>query len=167
VSALKRAEQDVARGDLGSARRRMASFVVSADYEPDVLARLGDVCRAMGDPVEAGRWYLLSSADGPEVDEAVGRFVAACRGVPSHVAAALPHFRRRWDVGIYAGSARARVDRYGLVACFHGEAQRRNPRDARRAGRLAALGCIAGVLAFGGVIVAGVVTILRLLDRLL
>jgi hypothetical protein len=167
VGALERADEDVARGDLGSARRRLASFVASGEYRPDVLARVGNLCLTMGDPVEAGRWYLLSSAEGTDVEHAVRRFVDTCGGNPAQALATLPHFRRRSDFAQYAGAPRARIEQFGLSAPLEVEARLRNPPGgpARLRQKLAFVGCMAAILAFVLVIGVGTITVLRFLDR--
>jgi predicted Zn-dependent protease len=69
---LARVEDDLARGDLSKARQRLRSLVDAFPQRLDLRVRLADVYRAMGQPVQAGRWRYLSpprdKTDEAEID---------------------------------------------------------------------------------------------------
>lgn len=73
--ALQRARRDIARGDLGTARIRLGSYL---RHDPDhavARAYLVELCRKAGDPADAGRWgYLTDQATDAERDAFDGRF---------------------------------------------------------------------------------------------
>jgi hypothetical protein len=69
---LGRVEDDLARGDLSMARQRLRSLVDAYPQRLDLRIRLADVYRAMGEPIQAGRWRYLGpprdKADEAEID---------------------------------------------------------------------------------------------------
>ena len=115
---------ETAQVDPAATRRRLASFIGTAGYKPDLLARVARLSIELKQPVQAGRYWLLSDASGPEVDEAVEAFAASCQRTPRLMASELPRFARDWDVEAYAAAARARIGKYGLAD----ELARRRPR---------------------------------------
>ncbi|WP_052590500.1 DUF6584 family protein [Luteipulveratus mongoliensis] len=65
---LARAAADVARGDVGLARRRLSSLRVAYPTDFTVRRALRDACRAGHDLAEAGRWgYVLEDATPEEI----------------------------------------------------------------------------------------------------
>ncbi|ACU39851.1 hypothetical protein KCV87_25695 [Actinosynnema pretiosum subsp. pretiosum] len=70
-ATLRRAAEEVARGDLASvlrARQRLVGLVCSYPARLDLRDRLASVYRLLGDPVQAGRWsYLLEVRDEAEL----------------------------------------------------------------------------------------------------
>ena len=121
--------------DLPAARRRLAAFLPAEGYKPDLLARIGRMSMSLKEPAQAGRYWLLSDATGPDVEAAVEAFVQSCQSVPERVVAELPRFKRDWEVEAFAAPARKRVARYGLLP--HLEARR--PAGAKKTGRWRAL----------------------------
>jgi hypothetical protein len=165
MRARELAEADVARGDLGTARRRLASAVASQPYAPDLLGRIADLSLRMGDPVQAGRYFLLSDRTGAEVDAAVEAFARSCGREPRRMAWELPRFRARWDLAALTPAARSRLGALGVDHAMLEDAACPccpKPRRERRSDALA--GCFAVLLA-GIVLVALVVAALRALER--
>jgi hypothetical protein len=115
TGAVERAKEDLARGEPWLARRRLASLVASTPYQPEVLALLGEVCHQMGDVPEAGRFWLLSEAEGEHVERAVRVFTAMHRGVARQLAAQLPRRTRLSSLGAYPPIARRRIEALGLA----------------------------------------------------
>jgi hypothetical protein len=85
-------QADLARGDLGSARRRLASAVGSGAYDPELLARIAELSVRMGDPVQAGRYWLLTPSTGQEVEAAIEAFARQCHHDGRTMAWELPRF---------------------------------------------------------------------------
>lgn len=162
MTALTRAQADVDRGDLGSARRRVASFISSTTYRPDVLAMAADISFKMHDPVQAGRYWLLTPAIGPEVEDAIEAFARACHHDAQVMASEMPRFKERCKVAAYPEVVRERLARYGVDVVF----QRQDP-DLAPVGKSGwkqkakALGCL--VVALGLVLLIAVV--LRVVRR--
>jgi hypothetical protein len=67
---MDRVDEAVSRGDLGSAKRLLLADALSG-YDELILVRLAEICWEMRDPVEAGQYWLATSATGPEVDAAL------------------------------------------------------------------------------------------------
>ncbi|NUT99951.1 MAG: hypothetical protein HOY78_48890 [Saccharothrix sp.] len=68
---LRKAAEELARGDLASvlrARQRLVGLVTTYPDRLDLRERLAAVYRVLGDPVQAGRWsYLSDHRDESEV----------------------------------------------------------------------------------------------------
>lgn len=127
---IERAQAELARGEVWRARRRLASYAVSGPYLPEALALLGTVCHRMGDLPEAGRFWLLSDAEGEEVERAVALFASMHqKGGPRRLAAQLPKRVRLASLDVYPAPARRRILALGLEAELTTRAWR--PPDAR------------------------------------
>jgi hypothetical protein len=107
---------ETARADPAATRRRLASFIGAEGYKPDLLARIGRLSLELKEPAQAGRYWLLSDAEGPEVDAAIEAFAQSCRGSPRLMVSELPRFARDWDVEGYPKVVRGRIVRYKLAA---------------------------------------------------
>jgi hypothetical protein len=105
---------ETSRVDPGATRRRLVSFLSSQAYKPDLLSRIARLSMELKESSQAGRYWLLSDASGPEVDQAIEAFADSCRRSPRLMASELPRFARDWDVEAYPEAVRARIDRYGL-----------------------------------------------------
>lgn len=81
-----RVDDDIARGDLGMAKRRLGASLGSRGYDAVTLGKLGRVCWEMRDPYEAGRHWLLSTETGPEVDSAIKVFLDRNGRKPEQIA---------------------------------------------------------------------------------
>lgn len=158
VGALERSKEDEARGDLGLARERLASYLVTRGYDATLLARLGWLCLRMGDLREAGRFFFFSDAEGAEVETAVDAFVRQHQGHRSVVLAQLPAYARP-PLDQVSLAARARFERLRVVlpdpARSRGRSQTTPNQSAKGVGCLV----LAGILA--GLIVVGFGTVLR------
>lgn len=110
---LGRATDDLAAGRPWKARERLASFVASTGrYDRRVLSLLGDVCYAMADVPEAGRWWLLAGRAGPEVETAIDVFVQESGRDPQRIARQLPSAIAWRD---YPEEVRDRLARLGVA----------------------------------------------------
>jgi len=115
MSALERAAEDIERGDYGLARQRLRSYLRSRGYDPDLLARIGRVCYEMHDPGEAGRYWLLSSAAGAEVEDAVTRFRWQHAARPRDLVRQLPTRGAPPTIEGYPPIVQQRLRRLGIV----------------------------------------------------
>ncbi|HZW05678.1 MAG TPA: DUF6584 family protein, partial [Phycisphaerales bacterium] len=75
-----RLAEDERRGDLGTARRRLASLAATRGYDPAVIERVARLSVRMGDWYEAGRWYAIVDSTDAEAPLAIERFQAAAGG---------------------------------------------------------------------------------------
>lgn len=118
MGAKERAALDRARGDLGSARRRLASLLDSSGYDAQACHELAALCLEMGDPVQAGRWlYICERDEGPtepDAHAALAAFTADCRDDPVVMASRLPRFIKTAPPGALPGSVQARLEPLGL-----------------------------------------------------
>ena len=114
MSAIERAEQDVERGDYGLARVRLASYLNAKGYDADMLNRLGEISFEMHDPSQAGRYWLASTAEGPQVEEAVAAFVGRT-GIDARVTVSrLPRAVREAPMSALPPVAKDRLRDLGL-----------------------------------------------------
>ncbi|MCW5776592.1 MAG: hypothetical protein KIS87_09150 [Phycisphaeraceae bacterium] len=114
MSAHERARQDVEAGDYGMARLRLGSYLSSVGYDPATVSMLARICWDMGDPAEAGRFWLLSEDVGPDVDAAIEAFVRRAGASPAQLLSALPHWARAQKIGDYPTSVAARLRGLGI-----------------------------------------------------
>lgn len=110
----ERVDADVRRGDLGLARQRLMAHARSAGYSPERLHRLAEVCFRMQDLHAAGRYWLLSESEGPEVELAVREFVRRSGRTPASVVSQLPPFARLTKLDHYPPRVRRRLVELGL-----------------------------------------------------
>jgi len=158
MSALERARADMERGDLGSARRRLASSLGNT-FDQDTLDTLGDICAQMGDPVEAGRYWLASSRDGEEVRLAVERFAALHRHDPDRILRAFPRHVALVAPENLPAPAADRIVSLGLEDPWRRRRERRLA--ARRTpviDRVAPLGCVLAAIVALGLMILGAIT---------
>lgn len=79
---LARVDEDLRKGDLAMARRRLRSLVEAKPQELVVRERLADVYRREGATVEAGRWSYLSEK---RVEREVAAYERACGRDPVRI----------------------------------------------------------------------------------
>ena len=110
----ERVQQDVVRGDLGMARTRLLSLLQQQGYSADLLARIGRISFDMHDLANAGMYWLVSNALGPEVDAAIQAFADRCGGIAGNMVTQLPQFLRRMPLARYPAEVQARLGRFGI-----------------------------------------------------
>lgn len=115
---LERVEQDLARGDLALARVRLVDHLSAVGYRADLMARVARIAARMGDPFDAGRFWLLSEDDDPQAAPAIAEFVRRAGGKPESICGALPGFTRRIPLDHYPPAVRRRLDEMGLSECI-------------------------------------------------
>ncbi len=116
MSALERAEEDIRRGYLGTARKRLISYMTSQGYDADIAARIGQISYDMRDHCHAGRYWLFSNALGPHVDEAIDLFRKDAAADPATCAISLPRHLLVRDPQNYPQVVRQRLVALGLEA---------------------------------------------------
>ena len=114
MSAIERAEQDVERGDYGLARVRLAGYLNSKGYDAEILDRLGRISYEMHDPSEAGRYWLASTAEGPQVEGAVAAFVGRTGSDARVTVSKLPRAVREAPMSALPPIAKDRLRDLGL-----------------------------------------------------
>jgi len=110
----ERVQQDVARGDYGLARTRLLSHLQQQGYSADLLARIGRLSFDMHDLTNAGRYWLISNAEGPEVDAAVRAFADRCGCNAGNMVSQLPQAFRQKPMASYPPVVQARLGRFGI-----------------------------------------------------
>ena len=143
LAGVSNTNPESARVDPAATRRRLAAFLTSEPYQPEALARVALLSVQLNEPAQAGRYWMLSDATGPEVDAAVEVFAGSCQRLPRLMASELPRFVHDWDLEAYLAPARARIEKYGLAE----ELSRRAPRKPRRSTGPATAIAVAGLLA--------------------
>jgi hypothetical protein len=104
---------DLARGDLGTAKSRLISSFINSGYDPAVCGEIGDLCRDMLDPTEAGRWYFVSDRPTIEVEHDVGAFVSKHGGRVESILKQIPSKAKLDDMEAYPAAARERLRAIG------------------------------------------------------
>ena len=158
MSALERAEEDVRRGDYGLARQRLASYLSTNGYDPDLLARLGQISHDMRDVHQAGRFWLTSTAQGEEVEQAVAVFLRRAGTDPASIVAQLPPTVRQPALDVFPELVRDRLRRHRLEKAIIVAARRTTcPGQSTWGGRIATVGCLLVALSLLVIFVAGLV----------
>lgn len=110
-----RVEQDLARGDFGMARTRLLSHLQQQGYSAGLLSRIGRISFDMHDLFNAGRYWLLSDAQGAEVDAAIAAFADRCGGIAGNMVAQLPQAFRKKPMASYPPPVQVRLRRLGVT----------------------------------------------------
>ena len=162
-TVFERADQDIARGDYFSARQRLTSRLLSTGYDPRLLERLGELCVKMHDPGEAGKYYLLSSAAGADIEQAIDMFVQRCGGEPERIVSHLPQKLCLSELSHYHVVAQGRILRLNLEAELGKAAAKAMPASAHSPlfDRFMPYGCLLIVAMFLVSAVVGFWTILK------
>jgi len=159
----ERVQQDLARGDFGLARMRLLSQLQQQGYSADLLARIGRISLDMHDLANAGRYWLLSNAQGPEVDAAIQVFADRCGGIAGNMVSQLPQALRQKPMASYAVEVQERLGRFGInESCLvSGSSESGFGQLLVRTWRDKALDLFLGALFLGGLIsmIVGVCTI--------
>lgn len=79
---LARVDDDLSKGDVAMARRRLRSLVESLPHRLDARERLAEIYRLDGDRIEAGRWSYLSEQ---AASDEIAAFERACRHNPVRI----------------------------------------------------------------------------------
>lgn len=142
---------ETGRVDPAATRRRLASFISAEAYKPDLLARVARLSIELKEPVQAGRYWLLSDSTGEDVDAAIEAFAASCQRTPRLMASELPRFKRDWDVEAYPEVVRQRIAKYGLAEHLARRAPKRQMPKQQMT--LFALGGLLALLAFAALLI--------------
>ncbi len=162
MSAIERAQDDVNRGHLGIARQRLASYMATQGYDADLAARIGQISYDMRDLHQAGRYWLLSTAEGQHVDEAIDHFLNYCGDEPSCIVGALPRMLRLPNMDDYPDVVRRRLRRFRLEDAIALQARQNAPPPAiSMARRAMGMGCCLTLIASAIVFIAGLHAILN------
>lgn len=106
-------EPEIRLGDLGTAKRRLCSFIAGTRYDPKVCGQIGDICRDMKDPCEAGRWYFISDRPTKQVRKEVFAFLSMHNSKLSVVLAQMPSRAKLTDMSAYPEPVRERLESIG------------------------------------------------------
>src|SRR5436190_12999257 len=131
--ALVNARQDVAEGRSWRAIGRLRDRLKNVGYEDGIVRELGAIHLQIGDECAAGRWWLLSSAEGDDVTRCVNRYLAAFAGDVVAALEAAPSAARKCPVEKLPPIALERVRALGFPIPIDG-AQTLTRAPAERAG---------------------------------
>jgi hypothetical protein len=153
-TALEHAAEDERSGDLGSARRRLMSYVSTQGYDEGIVEQIARICIRMHDLREAGRWYFLCDSKDAEAAEAIERFSASCNGNLRQILSQLP--LGGTGTAKFPAAVQARFGGLRLLA--------RGPREARVSKteqRLTAVGCMLGLVVVASLLIIGAIAVVR------
>jgi hypothetical protein len=159
MDSISKSNQDIARGDLGSARRRLMSHLATVGYNQEHARRVAELSLQMHDPVEAARWFAVSDPTHPDAAEPLRELLSSCKGEPGRLQAKLPLLDR------LSGSEPlpSEVDTF---LASHGiqpqKAAAQKPRHTPRLTELVQIVAAAGcMLLFLAMLIIGAITIVR------
>ena len=156
MNALDRAKRDEAAGDLGSARRRLVSFVRNQGYDAAACEQIARLSTRMGDPEEAGRWYFVCESSDPESPAAIERFRARHGPQPRQLLLALPRFARYGSRAALPPQVAVRLSELGPPFDEPPSKPKADWRD-----KTFGWGCGLVLLLLGASVVVGLMTIVR------
>ena len=163
---LDRVRADLDRGDHWLARQRLESHLSTVGYDAEILSKLGDIASAMHDGFAAGRYYLTSASEGPNVDTAVATLVRHLRSDPKHIAAQLPHVIRTVNPDRFPEAAVRRIRDLNLQAAIkktqRGDPSKKSHEQGGRVGMVVAV--LIAVLMVVFAPIGFVMTIVRLFE---
>jgi hypothetical protein len=87
---FQRAAYDEAKGDLGSARERLAASASATGFPPKTCEAVARLSVRMHDPTEAGRWFLLTACEDDQARKAIEFFLESHKRLPKLVLDRLP-----------------------------------------------------------------------------
>jgi hypothetical protein len=114
MTAVDRARRDVECGNHWLALRRLECYASSKGYDPQLLERIGWIAHEMHDAYTAGRWWLTSTADGGDVEQAIDTFIAFAGRDPRQILRQLPAVVRLGSLSDYPESVQRRLRQLGL-----------------------------------------------------
>ncbi len=155
MNAHERAKQDEAAGDLGSAKRRLVSYVVSARFDPSICETIARLCVRMQDPTEAGRWYILCDSKDNESSDCIERFTASCGGTPGQVLSQIPQGLKLKSLDEYPPVVATRLHAMG----FRGLPKQPRAETSTFKDRLATIGCLIVLAIVVGLLIVGMSTV--------
>lgn len=164
MGARDRAANDRIAGDLGTAKRRLASLLDTTGYDPGVCRELAEICLDMRDPIEAGRWVYLceDASDWPSeaAREAMAAFIDNCRNDPAIIASRLPRFVKTTQSEALPQPVQARLEAIGLPRPAEATTVHAS---GRVVGRLGTLGCLTVLGLFVASAIVGFIVIVQTL----
>ena len=119
-NALQLAEDDLRAGDYGQARQRLEGYLASKGYDPQLMGRLGRISYEMHDLYNAGRHWLLSTAQGEEVDRSIQVFLKRAGTHPHQIGMQVLRTARLPSFSDYPAAVQERLNRLGLKDSFDG-----------------------------------------------
>ncbi len=155
----ERIEADIAAGDYGLARQRLASHLGAKGYDAESLAKLGQISYDMHDRYQAGRFWLCASAEGDQVESAIAVFLKHAGKTPKQIVAQLPRYARAADLETYPEIVRVRLRRLNLEESITHSASAGQSRSAPPGEYAFVIGCLVVVLAVLTVFVAGIIQV--------
>ena len=136
--------------------------MASKGYDSDLAAKIGQLCYDMQDHCQAGRYWLLSNAQGQPVDEAIALFLKYSASEPSSIDGNLPRTLLLSDLQDYPHVVRLRLDRLGLEeAVLHAARSVSAAGQAGSNNNLLAAGCFLMAISLAAVFLIGLGTIVH------
>lgn len=127
MNAIKKAEGDIQRGDYGSARRRIESYIMVKGYDAELMAKLGQISFEMRDLFNAGRHWLVSTAEGEHVERAIQNFIESAGKHPNQIASEVLRAARLSSIEKYPALVQERLRRLGLAVAIIAAAKKPVP----------------------------------------
>lgn len=115
MTVFERVKQDEAKGDLASARNRLASHAATVHFDPSICEQIARICVRMHDPIQAGRWYFLSESADQEADPSTQKFLRACNNDPRQVFSQLPRGSLARPLAKHPPAVAARLRELGYI----------------------------------------------------
>jgi len=161
MDAVGRAEEDLRQGDYAKARQRLESYLNRAGYQPELLAWIGRIAYDMHDLHTAGRMWLLSTAEGEDVDRAIGIFLQTASSAPRQALLQIPRPARLATLAAYPAPVQNRLQSLGLANEIPRVYQPRPVPGSKVTAGTRVMGIVffAALLLFVGSCTVGVVTI--------
>jgi hypothetical protein len=113
-SIRERIEADLARGDFARARMRLNSHLSSKGYNEELLTWAGRISFDMHDPIQAGRYWLVTGAAEERVEQAINGFARECALNPDVMVSQLPRWMRFKSLSEYPPAVQRRLQALGL-----------------------------------------------------
>jgi len=168
-ATLTRIERDLAVGDHGKARDRLHGLIATYPDDLDLRRRLGDVYWQLQYPAMAGRYWYLEEEKSLDMAAACGAFERSCGHDPLQMLLALKFrgdiqtIRDRFAGRTLLGLQERAKEEHGLYLQFGKGGKKKYQYTSRYGfkGKWVLASCVTGALILLGLMVIGLVTVLR------
>jgi hypothetical protein len=165
MNALKKAEREIAKGNLWRTREILERYVTHPGYKAEAYEKLGEVLLEMKDTCEAGKYLFLSGIRKPEYENAIELFLQRYEDKLYSLMRSFPRAIQLKNISEYPDAVAAKFREMRLPEVLKNEEGNKtfsNPLTVR--GKLVSLGCISSLLVVILLLILGIVKLVQIIS---